>query len=181
MDQSVTDLAGERGAIERDPESEALANRGAPDPEWSQLVWYRSRVGIGVIAADLLLTALVAGATVVAYEVPFGGLDRVAEGIVPPYVYAFCLFGALGFVFTALIEEFESTVGDLLRYNLRLPAALPLGVGVYLLSGVVLGEGASAVPLVAGTVFLAGLYVNLAYKQLGALARRLLPGEGAGE
>ncbi len=143
-------------------------------------MWYRSRAGLAVVAADLLLMTLLVAGTVVAYEIPFSELSRISDGIVPPYVYAFSLFGALGFVFTALIEEFDSSVSDVLRYNFRLPAAVPLGVGIYLLSGVILGDGAADVPLVAGTVFLAGLYVNLAYKRLGALARRLLPGNRGG-
>ncbi|PAU83572.1 hypothetical protein CK500_08635 [Halorubrum salipaludis] len=159
------------GTEDRDAEDRAPTER-----EWTRRVWYRSRVGLAVIGVDLLLTVLLVAGTVVAYEVPFAELNRIADGVVPSYVYAFSLFGALGFVFTALIDEFDSSAGDLLRYNFRLPAALPLGVGIYLLSGVILGEGTSDFPLVAGTVFLAGLYVNLAYKRLGALARRLLPG-----
>ncbi|MGQ3329091.1 MULTISPECIES: hypothetical protein [Halorubrum] len=174
-DQSVDIQDGGEGGGHRSTRGES-ADRSVAEREWVRRVWYRSRIGLVVIGVDLLLMVLLMGGTVVAYEVPFSELDRIAEGIVPPYVYAFSLFGALGFVFTALIEEFDSSTGDLLRYNFRLPAALPLGVGIYLLSGVILGNSASEFPLVAGTVFLAGLYVNLAYKRLGALARRLLPG-----
>jgi hypothetical protein len=50
---------------------------------------------------------------------------------------------------------------------------LPLGAGVFLLSDIILGD-AQAGPLVVGTAFLAGLYVNLAYERFGALAKRLL-------
>ncbi|SMO40166.1 hypothetical protein [Halorubrum cibi] len=141
------------------------------EADWAARTWYRSKVGLAVVGVDLLATALLAGATVTAAV----DLSAASGRIVAPYVPVFSLLGALGFVFTALVDDFESTVGDVLRYNFRLPAALPLGVGIFLLSDVVLGETAADAPLVIGTVFLAGLYVNLAYKRLGALARRLLP------
>jgi hypothetical protein len=145
---------------------------------WLAQTWYRSGVGIAVVAGDLLLTVGLAAAAVVVSD--GGGLrpEAVAGGIVPSYVLVFSLLGGVGFVFTALIEGFDSSVGTVLRYNVRLPAALPLGVGIFLLSDVILGEAADDSTLVAGVVFLAGLYVNLAYKRLGALARRLLPGSG---
>ena len=138
--------------------------------------WYRSGVGIAVVAGDLLLAVVLAAAAVVVSGGGALGPEAVAGGIVPPYVLVFSLLGGVGFVFTALIEAFDSSVGTVLRYNVRLPAALPLGVGIFLLSDVILGEAATDATLVAGVVFLAGLYVNLAYKRLGALARRLLPG-----
>jgi len=114
----------------------------------------------------------------VAIDGPLVGVGGLGPGLVPPFVPLFSVLGALGFVFTALTERFDAAVGTLVRYNLRLPAALPLGVGVYLLSDIVLGQSAADAPLVAGVVFLSGLYVNLAYERLGALARRLLPTGG---
>ena len=177
-----TDGGTKRGSTAQDADDD-LIERSRSEIEWTRRVWYRSRVGLALIGIDLLVILLLVAGTGVAYEVPFPELAQIADGVVPPYVYAFSLFGALGFVFTALIEEFDSSVGDLLRYNFRLPAALPLGVGIYLLSGIIFGEGTADFPLVAGTIFLAGLYVNLAYKRLGALAQRLLPGQrdNAGE
>lgn len=163
----------------------ADANRSAADrggsttsdgePSRFDRTWYRSPLGIAVIAVDLLLTVALAAAASLAIDAPLAGVDRVSPGVVPPSVPLFSLLGALGFVFTTLIERFDVSVGTLVRYNFRLPAALPLGVGIYLLSDVVLGQGVDDVPLVVGVVFLSGLYVNLAYKRLGALARRLLP------
>ncbi|MFW6000546.1 MAG: hypothetical protein ACOCPY_03710 [Halorubrum sp.] len=160
-----------------DPTRRADAAPGADDRPWLARTWYRSRLGVAVVAVDVLLTALLAAAASVALDAPYAGIDGLGPGIVPPFVPLFSLLGALGFVSTALIERFDASVGSLVRYNLRLPAALPLGVGVYLLSDLVLGTGVDDVPLVVGTVFLSGLYVNLAYKRLGALARRLLPSE----
>ncbi|GAA0521294.1 hypothetical protein SAMN04488066_12028 [Halorubrum aquaticum] len=159
------------------PDGRSDPEGSATGPGWLDRTWYRSRVGIAVIAGDLLLTAVLVAAATLAYDGPLLGVAGLSTGIVPPYVPVFSLLGALGFVFTTLIERFDGSTGRLLRYNFRLLAALPLGIGVFLLSDVVLAEAASNDALVAGTVFLAGLYVNLAYKRLGALARRLLPGE----
>ncbi|ELZ55015.1 MULTISPECIES: hypothetical protein [Halorubrum] len=145
------------------------------EPSRFDRTWYRSPLGIAVIAVDLLLTVALAAAASLAIDAPLAGVDGLSPGVVPPSVPLFSLLGALGFVFTTLIERFDVSVGTLVRYNFRLPAALPLGVGIYLLSDVVLGQGVDDVPLVVGVVFLSGLYVNLAYKRLGALARRLLP------
>ncbi|WP_096394684.1 hypothetical protein [Halorubrum trapanicum] len=160
-----------------DPTLAGDAASGADGRSWLARTWYRSRLGTAVVAVDVLLTAVFAGAASVAIDAPFAGIGGLGPGIVPPFVPLFSLLGALGFVFTALVERFDASVGRLLRYNLRLPAALPLGVGIYLLSDLVLGQGVDDVPLVVGTVFLSGLYVNLAYKRLAALARRLLPPE----
>ncbi|MFC7187363.1 hypothetical protein [Halorubrum yunnanense] len=148
---------------------------GADDRAWLARAWYRSRLGIVIVAVDVLLTVTLTAAASVNVGAQYAGIDGLGPGIVPPFVPLFSLLGGLGFVSTALIERFDASVGRLLQYNLRLPAALPLGVGVYLLSDLVLGQGVDDVPLVVGVVFLSGLYVNLAYKRLGALARRLLP------
>lgn len=147
---------------------------------WLQQTWYRSRIGVAVVAGDVLLTAVLIVLTALTHEELFASLEQVSAGIVPPSIHVFSLLGALGFVFTALIEDFDSTVGDVFEYNFRLPAALPLGVGIFLFSDIILGQGVDGVPLVVGSVFLAGLYVNLAYKRLGALARRLLPARSDG-
>jgi hypothetical protein len=177
--------SSERARGEPPAEDSTLGAEAAPaadDRPWLARTWYRSRLGAAVVAVDVLLTAVLAAAASVAVDAPFAGVGGLGPGIVPPFVPLFSLLGALGFVFTALVERFDASVGTLVRYNLRLPAALPLGVGVYLLSDLLLGQGVDEVPLVVGTVFLSGLYVNLAYKRLGALARRLLPsGRGRSE
>ncbi|ELZ46405.1 hypothetical protein C463_04314 [Halorubrum californiense DSM 19288] len=159
------------------------ADVAAPESRsWLARPWFRSRFGVGIVAVDVLLTVALAVAASVAVDAPFAGVDGLGPGLVPPFVPLFSLLGALGFVFTALTDRFDAAVGTLVRYNLRLPAALPLGVGIYLLSDVVLDQGVADVPLVAGAVFLSGLYVNLACVRLGALARRLLPtSDGRGE
>ena len=165
-----TDAKGE-------PDTDAVPDRVDSWPGWLSGPWYASRLGVGIVLADLLLTLVLVYATVVGLGTGFEGLAAVPLGVVPWYIYAFSVLGALGFVFTALIDDFHRETGEVLQHNVRLPAALPLGAGVFLLSDVLVGDVAAAEPLVVGTVFLAGLYVNLAYRQLGALAKRLLPGE----
>ena len=100
--------------------------------------------------------------------------------VVPLHVYVFAVLGGLGYVFTRLVRNFEEETVSLVRAGLTVVAALPLGAGVYLLSAVIVPEAATADSqqtrvLLAGIVFLSGLYVNLTYKRLGALAKRLLP------
>lgn len=157
---------------------------GATDPDtesdWLNGLWYGSSVGISVILTDVLLTIVLVGAT----TVKLGGTPvdmGLPPGLVPWHIYAFSILGALGFVFTALIDDFDRSAFEVIHYNFRLPAALPLGVGIYLFSGILLGDAVENGPLVFGLVFLSGMYVNIAYRQLGALARRLLPGGTNGE
>lgn len=178
---AASGASGESTTAEGGTAPEA-GREAAPNGERSWLTgpWYRSAVGIGVVLADVLLTLFLGGVTIVGVGGTGVGSGPFA-GIVPWYVYAFSVLGALGFVFTALIEEFGRSTFEVLHYNFRLPAALPLGVGIYLFSDILLGEAAADVPLVVGLVFLSGMYVNLAYRQLGALARRLLPGGREGE
>ena len=154
-------------------------DEGETDPDtesdWLNGPWYGSSVGISVILIDVLLTIVFVGATTV--ELGGTAVDMgLAPGLVPWHIYAFSILGALGFVFTALIDDFGRSTFEVIHYNFRLPAALPLGVGIYLFSGILLGDAAENGPLVFGLVFLSGMYVNIAYRQLGALARRLLPG-----
>ena len=160
-----------------DPDTDAVTDEVDRWPEWLSGPWYESRLGVGIVLADLLLTFVLVYATVVGLGTGFEELADVPLGVVPWYIYVFSVLGALGFVFTALIDDFHRETGEVLQHNVRLPAALPLGAGVFLLSDVLVGDVAAAEPLVVGVVFLAGLYVNLAYRQLGALAKRLLPGE----
>ncbi|WP_435193875.1 hypothetical protein [Natronomonas sp. EA1] len=145
-------------------------------------VWYRSPRVVAVFGIDVLLTLVVAGTTVLFKGfLPDLGKTGDFSVQVPWEVYAFSVLGALGFVFTALIRDFDRTPAEIVQYHFRIPAAIPLGAGVYLLSTLILGVGPDGTPndtLVAGVVFLSGLYVNLAYERLSALADRLLPKRG---
>lgn len=141
--------------------------------------WYRSTLGAVVLAVDLLLLVVLA---VVSTGLLDAAVDSTAvEGFnenaaIPGYVYVFAALGALGYVFTGLVTDFRRETADLLRMNLRIPAALPLAAGLFLLAGQFLGDSPPT-RLLAGIAFLAGLFVNLAYERIGALAKRLLPAE----
>ncbi|WP_281194615.1 hypothetical protein [Halorubrum sp. F4] len=173
-DEAIPDERGPEETDRSDGSDESDESDVLDWSGWLDRTWYRSKAGVSIVALDVLATA----ALVVLAVLDVVDLSVDSGRIVPPYVPVFSLLGALGFVFTALIDDFDSPVGKVLRYNFRLPAALPLGIGIFLLSEVVIGEAATDDTLVVGSVFLAGLYVNLAYKRLGALARRLLPGGG---
>lgn len=165
-------MATERGVAADGGETDP----GDPDgDEESTDAWYGSSLGVGIVTADLLFLAGLVVVTSGQIHELYGAAESLDTGVVPWYVYVYSLLGALGYVFTALIDDLHCETVDVLEYNFRLPAALPLGAGVYLLSEVILAEAGGAGPVTVGLVFLTGLYVNLAYRRLGALARRLLP------
>lgn len=147
------------------------------EEEWLAGLWYRSRLGRGIVVGDIVLTLILVIVTVLVARNGFANLEDAPFGGIPGPVYVISVLGALGFVFTALIEDFDRDTAEVLQHNFRLPAALPLGAGVFLLADVLLPDIGETGPLVLGLVFLSGLYVNLAYKELGALAKRLLPGD----
>lgn len=138
--------------------------------------WHLTTLGLAVVALDALLAVvLVVGTTELASSVlvPLGS-DWTSAVTVDPFVYLFGVLGALGYVFTALVREFDRSAEDLVRYNVRLLAALPLAAGVFLLSELLLANDPSD-EVLAGAAFVTGLYVNLVYERLGALADRLFP------
>lgn len=144
--------------------------------EWLPKKWYATTLGRGIFAVDVILTVLLVVSTTLFFAEVLEEPVPSVDGGVPAYVYVFALLGALGYVFTTLAEDFHRSTGKLIQYNIRLPAALPLGVGIFLFAEMILADAAESQALVAGLAFLTGLYVNLAYQQLGALAERLLPG-----
>lgn len=172
--------AGESNAGEQDEASNAgeqdeWATSYETDTDRLSQPWYRTGIGLTIIFIDIALTVGLMLATVTTLvRDAVTATASASLGFIPWYVYVFSALGGLGYVFTALLEEFHSTTGSLVKYNLRVPAALPLGAGVWILSDVLLDASANDA-LVVGLVFLTGLYVNLAYERLGALARRLLP------
>ncbi|WP_255149196.1 hypothetical protein [Halorarius halobius] len=144
--------------------------------------WYRSPAVVATLVVDVLVLIVVAAGTTTLFRgaLPDGLLTALDTGnafdvAVPWQVYAFGVLGAFGFVFTALIREFDRTPLTVVQYHLRVPAAIPLSTGTYLLADLILGGAESTPALVAGLAFVSGLYVNLAYERLAALAERLLP------
>ena len=143
-----------------------------------EATWYDTRRGKVLYWGTLLATLLGVGLSATYVEMR-----------VPPAVYLFGFLGATVYVFTSFAKRF----GEADRYRLkvlsRTVAVLPLAAGVYLLAFAfpgVSGElsvldpstGETTVSsgdrVVAGLVFLAGVYVSAALRALGGLAERLL-------
>lgn len=99
---------------------------------------------------------------------------------VPSFGYLYAGLGALGYIFTELMVQFESDaewrrLDELVGMGLRIPAAWILATGGYLFIWE-LGQasGDSSATFAAGVAFLVGLYVFVALKMLGRLADRML-------
>ncbi|SNR43466.1 hypothetical protein [Halorubrum vacuolatum] len=128
----------------------------------------------GFIAVFVALAA----ATVI-LSTGYGPLPAIDPSI-PPAVYLYSTMGALGYAFTKLITKIGdlgtwATVDQLVAMALRVPAAWVLAAGVFLLANVLIsGDATTDGRLIAGLSFLVGLYVNVAFESLGALADRLL-------
>lgn len=141
--------------------------------------WHANRQARALVAVDLALTlAVVAGTTELLDDVlGLVGLDASPLAVtVPWHVYVFAALGGLGYVFTMLIC-YDAGPGNVFHANLRVPAALPLAAGIYLLVVQLLGE-VPTTRLLAGLAFVTGLYVNRAYERIGDLADRLLAAAG---
>jgi hypothetical protein len=173
-----------RGDADADPTAEASTGpRSAPLTSEDEL-WYHSNAAIAVVAIDVLVLLVFAAGTTALVKGMLGttlGLSgsRAMAVSVPWEVYAFGVLGAFGYVFTALLRDFDRTANKVFQYQFRVPAALPLAAGVFLLSGQILGGGSTDAlennqTLLASLAFVSGLYVNLAYERLSALADRLL-------
>ena len=164
-------VEGDSGAVGES----GVADGAAGGPDWSTGNWV-------VIAA---FTAL----TLVGLALAVGGVESVVDVsvsgesdalTVPPYVYLYAGLGALGYVFTKLMVQFDEytewqNLEQLVGMAMRVPAAWILATGIYLLFGGVGGtDGATGARFTAGVAFLVGLYVNVALKALGSLADRIL-------
>jgi hypothetical protein len=141
--------------------------------------WYDSRVGRllywGLLVATLIAVALSSTAAL--------GTDPA----IPAGVYLFGFLGATVYAFTSFAKRFEEDGRYRLKVLSRTVAALPLAAGVYLLAFAFTGFGGAGAAdgaangtqvagdrVVAGVVFLAGLYVSTALQALGGVADRLL-------
>lgn len=99
---------------------------------------------------------------------------------VPAFIIVYASLGALGYIFTKLMVEFDEyatrqRLETLLEMGMRIPAAWLLATGLYLFIGELPEASAVSGPtFAAGVAFLVGLYVNVALKALGSLADRIL-------
>lgn len=165
------------GAVERREPSEPIdADRSTgPQP------WYGTRRGIAVVAVFGVL-ALIGGAIATGavlpgivfwdqafYEQPGNQLA------IPPHIYLYAYLGAVTYAFTTLVVNPETDTKSLVQIGARIPAALLLVTGVYLL-----GSWLEVIPKepreIAGIAFLVGLFVKHALKGLTAISARLYPG-----
>lgn len=150
--------------------------------------WYDTRWG-RLFYWGILVATLVG---VVAVAVVTGFRMRV-----PPVVFLFGFLGATVYVFTSFANRFDEAGRYRLKMLSRTVAVLPLAAGVYLLAlafpgisgdltalDAASGSVSETDRLVAGLVFLAGIYVSATLRALGGLAERLLglsPGRGNGD
>ena len=163
-----------------------MSNEYAPD----RSDWYATRAGRtlywGLIVATLLSVAVsTAGFPAFLDETVPVSLPDV-ETTIPPYVYLFGFLGATVYAFTTFARRFDEHGRYRLKVFSRTVAALPLVAGVYLLAFAFLGFGTEpAMPgdptnavarerVIAGLVFLAGLYVSTTLLALETVANRLL-------
>ena len=131
--------------------------------------WYRNRSGVALVVCYLLFTLIGVGHSV-GWQAGIG-VSLPDDATVPSYVYLYGFLGALAYAFTSLLTEFDKSARDLLQVGLRIPAALLLATGLYLLAAFFVADPSTRV--VAGLSFLVGLYVKLTLEALGGLARRL--------
>lgn len=158
--------------------TDAPVGEAESESRWEER-WYLNGAAIAAVTVDFVaVLVVVVGTTGVLGQVyDYLGIQAGNLGVkVPWFVYAYAALGAFGYVFTTIIREFDREAGKVLQATLRVPAALPLAAGLYLLSAQVVGSSAPD-KLLGGLAFIAGLYVNLTYERIGALADRLLPGE----
>lgn len=147
--------------------------------------WYDTRWGWGLYWGAVVATLV--GVAVSAFT-------DVVDLRIPPVVYLFGFLGATVYVFTSFAKQFDRDDRYRLKILSRTVAVLPLAAGVYLLvvafpvapgtlSALNATEPSSETVttgdrLVAGLVFLAGIYVSTTLQALGGLAERLLGVDG---
>lgn len=154
--------------------------------DWYDTHWGR-RFYWGLVATTLLAVAI----STVGFPSILGVLPLEEwfdiEMQIPSAVYLFGFLGATVYAFTSISKQFDKDDRYHLKILSRTIAVLPLAAGVYLLafaftgtpdgalSGTAQGNNLESVDrIVAGLVFLAGLYVSAALQALGSLAERLL-------
>lgn len=130
----------------------------------------------------------VIGLTLVGIGLSMGLVDL--EMRIPSVVYLFGFLGASVYAFTSFAKRFEADERYRLKILSRTVAVFPLAAGVYLLGFAFPGATGELSALdatsangpavttgdrvLAGVVFLAGIYVSATLRAIGGLAERLL-------
>lgn len=154
--------------------------------DWYDTYWGR-RLYWGLVAATLLAVVIsTVGFPTVLEMFPLNEWLDI-EMHIPSAVYLFGFLGATVYAFTSFAKRFEKDNRYHLKIFSRTVAVFPLAAGVYLLafaftgqpegvlSGTAQGSDADSTDrIIAGLVFLTGLYVSTALQALSTLAERLL-------
>jgi len=169
----------------RSIESDAGATGGRESRAIRDAPWYDLIAGQALVAVFVVLTLAAVAASVTMTD---GDAAWALDRGVPVDVYVYGFLGAMARTLLVFVTDVDADTDDeqflerswieVARLGLRLFGALCLAAGVYLASGalddaVVIGT-APPVPLLAGTAFVAGFYVERAYAALGIVADRLL-------
>ena len=154
---------------------------------------YNGRPGTRVLVAVVVsaLIASVAAVVSLGWTITFDdpvtlfGLDAFVELHIPPTetiqvpaaAYVYGLLGALAYAFTFSIEKYDCPPNQLVATAIRIPAALPIAAGTYLLLGFFVDvagtSGGKIASTIAAAAFITGLYVELAVRGFRALGERL--------
>lgn len=137
-------------------------------------VLYTVAVFGGLLATGAVVPWLVLGAWDAAYF-------DARPGAIPPEVYLYAYLGATVYLLIALYRNPRPSKPAAVGLLFRIPAALLLVTGVYLLASVLdLGPVAGAPQGLHGVAFVAyltGLFVEGALRSVGTVASRLYPGD----
>lgn len=169
----TTESGGESSDDEAATEGEAPGFLG----DRLSAVWYRTNYGlasIGIFLALTVVTVLIAAGVIESSitQVPGESKPFGKNTVrVPGYVFLYGLVGGIAYFFTSLLTEFDKTYRNLLQMTLRLPAAMLLAAGVFLLVSFFVQQPSPRI--VAGMAFLVGLYIKVAIEALGWVARRV--------
>ncbi|MES3161852.1 MAG: hypothetical protein PPP55_09840 [Halorubrum sp.] len=161
------------------------------DHDTTRSDWYGTRAGRTLYWGLIVATLLAVGVSTAGFPAFLEAILPVSlpdvETTIPPYVYLFGFLGATVYAFTTFARRFDEHGRYRLKVFSRTVAAFPLVAGVYLLAFAFLGFGTEAggdpangvdtvarERVIAGLVFLAGLYVSTTLLALETVANRLL-------
>ncbi|KAA9396524.1 hypothetical protein Har1130_17870 [Haloarcula sp. CBA1130] len=174
---------GETESQERQRSDQGVGKSSVPDnKKWQSNAWYEIPAGQAITILGIFLTLFAVTATI-------KSLNLLAEDVGIPFdVYLYGFFGAMArslLVFVTNVNpdtDSEAVVKrswmQIVRLGLRLFGALCLGAGIYLANNAL--DNALVFTLdppeafFSGLAFLAGFYVERAYRILGTVAKRLL-------
>ncbi|MDY6818786.1 MAG: hypothetical protein SVG88_09000 [Halobacteriales archaeon] len=159
------------GSVSTEESTSVITSRRWSAQNWMVIMLFSLLTILGIAISTGML-----GLNVIQIPDP----DTTTSIQIPLYVYLYATLGALGYVFTRLMNRLENydewgEIEKLAEMGLRIPAAWVLSAGIYLLLSEFTTAGSSAsARTIAGIAFLVGLYVNVALKSLGSIADRIL-------